>query len=98
MYRVRVPDLSKFKKFEWDKGNIEKSYKKHGISPEESEELFLDESVLLQEDIKHIQTEGRYIAIGKSSQKRILFAIFTIRGEKIRIISVRIAKKKERRR
>ena len=26
-------DLSKVVGFEWDKGNIDKSYKKHGINP-----------------------------------------------------------------
>lgn len=90
-------DLGKLEGFEWDKGNIEKSFYKHGISQKESEELFLDENVLLIEDIEHSQNEDRFIAIGKTTQEHILFAAFTKRGKKIRIISVRTANHKERR-
>lgn len=95
MYMI---DLIHFKGFEWDKGNIDKSYQKHGITPKETEELFLDENVLLVEDIKHSQREERFIAIGKTTQGKILLAIFTVRDDKIRIISARTANQKERRR
>ncbi len=90
-------DLSKYTGFEWDKGNIDKSFKKHNISPNESEEIFLDERLFLQEDLKHSQQERRFIAIGKTISKKLLLTVFTIRNYKIRIISVRIADNKERR-
>ncbi len=77
-------------------GTRDKSYEKHGITIQEAEELFLDEDVLLVEDIEHSQKEERFIAIGKSTQQKLLFAAFTIRDDKIRIISVRIANQKER--
>ena len=91
-------DLSKITGFEWDKNNIDKSYQKHGISPNEAEEVFLDEDILLLEDIKHSQEEERFKAIAKISKGDILFLAFTVRKDKIRIISARIANKKERRR
>jgi len=53
-------DLSKYTEFEWDKGNFDKSFKKHKISPNEAEEMFLDERLLLQEDLKHSQFEQRF--------------------------------------
>lgn len=90
-------DLSKLFGFDWDKWNIEKSLKKHGVSPNETEELFLDESVLLIEDLKHSQKEERFIAIGETTQGTLLFAVFTVRGDRIRIVSVRKANEKERR-
>ena len=90
-------DLSKYTGFEWDKGNIDKSFKKHNISPNESEEIFLDERLFLQEDLKHSQQERRFIAIGKTISKKLLLTVFTIRNYKIRIISVRIADNKEKR-
>ena len=90
-------DLSKITGFEWDKNNIDKSYQKHGITLNEAEEIFLDEDILLLEDIKHSQQEERFKAIGKIAKGRILFLVFTIRGNKIRIISARVANKKERR-
>ncbi len=46
-------DFSRFTQFEWDKGNIGKSYQKHGITPNEAEEVFLDKNILISEDIKH---------------------------------------------
>ena len=91
-----VPDLSKIKGFQWDKGNVEKSYLKHGISIKKAEEIFLDVKLLLLEDIKHSQKEERFIAIGETIQNKILFAVFTVRGHKVRIISIRNANKKER--
>ena len=90
-------DLSKFTGFNWDKGNIDKSYAKHGITPNEAEEVFLDEDILLLEDIKHSEQEERFEAIGKIIKGDILFLAFTVRKDKIRIISARKANKKERR-
>ena len=88
-------DLSKILGFEWDKGNIDKSYKKHGINPNETEEIFLDENVKIEKDVKHQQQEERFIAIGKTTEEKLLFVIFTIRIDMIRIISGRKANKKE---
>lgn len=90
-------DLSKVKGFQWDKGNVDKSYQKHGITPNEAEEVFLDENMLLMEDTKHSKQEERFEAIGKIVKGTILFLAFTVRSNKIRIISVRVANKKERR-
>lgn len=90
-------DKSRIVGFEWDKWNIDKSYKKHGISPNEAEEVFLDENILIFEDRKHSKEEKRLEAIGKIANRNILFLAFTIRRDKIRIISARRANKKERR-
>jgi len=89
-------DLSKYKGFQWDKWNVDKSYKKHGITPNESEEIFLDEKLQVVRDIKHSQKENRFIAVGKTFEKKVLFVIFTLREKTIRIISARIANIKER--
>lgn len=89
-------DLNKYIKFEWDKGNIDKSFKKHKISPNEAEEIFLDEHLKIIKDIRHSQKERRLIALGKTFSEKQLFVVFTERGEKIRIISARPMDKKER--
>ncbi len=89
-------DLNTVIKFEWDAGNSDKSYKKHGITPSEAEEIFLDEQLIIIKDIKHSQTEVRFIAIGKNFTNKILFVVFTIRNSKIRIISTRPVNKQER--
>ncbi len=90
-------DLRKIVGFKWDKGNIDKSYKKHGIRPDETEEVFLDKDVQIERDIKHQEKEERYIAIGKTIEDKMLFVVFTMRDYAVRIISGRRANKKERR-
>lgn len=90
-------DLKKLIGFDWDKGNLDKSYQKHGITPNETEDAVADENVFLQEDLNHSQKEERFIAIGKTSKEKMLFTIFTVRNNRVRVISSRIANKKERR-
>ena len=80
--------------FEWDKGNIGKN-KKHGVEDEEAEQSFLDESKVIFKDKLHSAREDRYILIGKTKKGRILYIVFTKRGNKIRIISARNINKKE---
>lgn len=82
--------------FDWDQGNIEKNYLKHHITPDVAEEAFADESLLTFPDPTHSQTELRYHLIGKDKSGDILFISYTIRGKKIRVISARLASKKER--
>jgi uncharacterized DUF497 family protein len=88
--------LDKHKGFEWDRGNLDKSYQKHGISPNEAEESFLDEKAIVLRDVKHSQKEVRYILIGKTSERKLLFVVFTLRRKSIRIISARITNRKEK--
>ncbi|KKS81100.1 MAG: hypothetical protein UV55_C0021G0001 [Candidatus Gottesmanbacteria bacterium GW2011_GWC1_43_10] len=59
-------DLSKIVGFEWDKGNIDKNYEKHGITLKEAEEVFLDEKVFFTENIKH---QGRAKGIKTTALK-----------------------------
>lgn len=89
-------DLGKIVGFEWDKWNIDKSYKKHGITPNETEEVLLDQDVKIEKDFKHQEEEERFIAIGRTTENKLLFVVFTFRKDKIRVISGRQANKKEK--
>jgi len=82
--------------FDWDKDNKDKNLKKHGVSDEECEEIFFDPRKKILKDILHSTNEGRYILIGKTKLKRFLFLVFTIRKNKIRVISARNLNKKEK--
>lgn len=97
MYKICTMVKSQIREFEWDEGNIDKSYLKHGITPNEAEEIFLDEELVVLDDVKHSQDEERFIAIGKTFTSKVLFVVFMMKKEKIRIISARTANKKERR-
>ncbi len=81
--------------FEWDKGNVDKNFKKHEIANEEAESVFFDEKSLLADDLKHSKSEDRFQIVGKSMMDRLLTIFFTIRKNKIRIISVRRVNRKE---
>ena len=83
--------------FEWDKGNIDKNLHKHNVSDKEAEEVFENEPKFIVEDEKHSLTEARYMIWGVTNQGRKLSIFFTIRGEKVRVISARDMDKKERR-
>ena len=83
--------------FEWDEGNQEKNYIKHQVAKTECEEIFFDNNKIMLKDKFHSDNEDRYIILGKTRKKRILFIVFTIRNNKIRIISARdINNKKEK--
>lgn len=88
--------LSKVVAFEWDKGNIDKNLKKHDVSNQEAEEVFFNKSIVFSEDKKHSTTEKRYMLWGKTNTHRKLTIFFTIRNNRIRVISARDMHKKER--
>lgn len=89
-------DLSKIEGFDWDKGNIE-HIKKHNVKTEECEEVFFNKPLVINEDETHSQTEERFRVYGQTNKTRLLFVIFTIRNNKIRVISARNENRKERR-
>lgn len=82
--------------FQWDSGNRIKSQMKHGVTQSEAEELFLSGPLVLA-DSGHSVVEPRFHAFGESSAGRRLFAVFTVRDDRIRIISVRDMSRRERR-
>lgn len=82
--------------FEWDKGNIDKNLK-HDVTDKVLEEVFNNEPLKIFKDIKHSQKEQRFVAYGVTNVNRNLTIVFTLRLEKIRVISARDQNKKERR-
>lgn len=83
--------------FEWNKGNIEKIFNKHGLDIKEIEEIFKNKPIYFFEDEKHSQTELRHGVFGQTNSGRVLSVVFTIREDKIRVITARSISKKERR-
>ena len=81
--------------FEWNEGNRNKNLK-HGVYSDESEEVFFNRPLIIFQDKQHSSTqESRQLALGKTFKDRKLSVIFTIRDNKIRIISARDMNKKE---
>lgn len=84
--------------FEWDRWNLEKNWIKHKVHFKEAEEIFLNKPIKIFPDPRHSKVEVRAVAYGITNKKRKLAIIFTIREEKIRIISARDQSKNERNR
>ncbi len=91
-----MSDLDRLTGFDWDVGNRDKNLKKHHVSTGECEEVFFNLPLLLEEDPGHSQVEPRFLALGQTNARRLLFIAFTVREEKIRIISARDMSQKER--
>jgi uncharacterized DUF497 family protein len=88
-------DLSSVTGFEWDEGNRDKNWINHQVSNTECEEVFFNLPLLLRPDLTHSTTEDRYFVLGQTNTGRHLFIAFTIRNDKIRVISARDMSKKE---
>jgi uncharacterized DUF497 family protein len=91
-----VIDLNSIVGFDWDEGNQEKNWLKHRVTTSECEETFFNLPLLLRPDPSHSQAESRYFVLGQTNAGRYLFVAFTIRKDKIRVISARDMSQKER--
>jgi uncharacterized protein len=82
--------------FDWDEGNKEKNWIKHGVDYRECEEVFFNKPLIAGDEIKHSIQEKRYFVLGRSNAGRKLFLAITIRKDKVRVISARDQSRKER--
>ncbi|MDI6835509.1 MAG: BrnT family toxin [Rhizobiaceae bacterium] len=84
--------------FEWDEGNARKNADKHDVSPNEAEQVFFNEPLLMVPDPRHSLDEQRIHALGHADDGRLLHITFTLRAEetRIRVISARDMRRKER--
>jgi uncharacterized DUF497 family protein len=79
---------------EWDDEKDESNYKKHNIHFSVAAFVFCDPLRIEAYDEKHSEDEERYITIGMVSD--VLTVVYTERNQGIRLISARIADKRER--
>ena len=82
--------------FEWDDHNADKIWSKHHIAPSECEQIFFNLPIIIADDEKHSKKEKRYYALGHTDINRLLFVVFTVRKDRIRVISARNMSRKER--
>jgi uncharacterized DUF497 family protein len=91
-----VFDLNAITGSDWDEGNKEQNWIKHGVDFLECEEVFFNRPLIISDDTKHSSQENRYFVLGRSNAGRALFLVITIRKDKIRVISARNQSRKER--
>ena len=90
-------DLSKCRGFQWDEGNTEKNWVKHHVSRGETEQVFFNRPLVVVAGEQRAESIPRYYALGQTDARRLLFIVFTIREDLIRVISARPMSRRERR-
>ncbi|MBZ8182924.1 BrnT family toxin [Oscillatoria salina] len=82
--------------FEWDDQKASLNFKKHGIDFEEAKTVFKDPLAYIFDDEWHSVGEKREIIIGHDDKNHLVLVCYTEKNQIIRIISARLATKKER--
>ena len=82
--------------FEWDADKAAANLRKHGVSFDEAVTAFGDPLSVLLRDPDHSAGEERYLVMGMSTQGRLLVVAFVERPPRTRIISARLATRRER--
>ena len=70
--------------FDWDEHNIA-HIARHNVSPGEFEQALGNAPMLI--DIRNEKDEERWYAVGATRSLRVLFLIFTYRGEQVRPVT-----------
>ena len=83
--------------FVWDEKKSGENKRKHKVSFEEAQSVFLDENAIRYYDPDHSEDEDRFLMLGMSFTLRVLVVSHCYRENDsvIRIISARKADKKE---
>jgi uncharacterized DUF497 family protein len=83
--------------FEWDAEKAKSNHRKHRVSFDEACTVFDDPLAFVFLDEDHSNGEAREIIVGHSIMRRLTILCFTLRsGDRIRIISARLATRRER--
>jgi len=81
--------------FEWDPAKNRANVAKHGVDFADAVAVFEDDLALTRPD-PEARGEPRFVTLGVDGFGRLLVIVFTERGERIRIVSARLATKQER--
>ncbi len=80
--------------FEWDERKAQANLRKHRVDFADAATVFEDDRAVTVADDD--PEEERYATLGTDALGRVLVVAYTMRGERIRMISARRATKRER--
>ena len=83
-------------RFSWDPAKAAGNRRRHWVTFEEAVTLFGDPLSLTVADPDHSVDEVRLVSIGLSDRRRLLVVVHAEWGPTIRIISARLASRRER--
>jgi hypothetical protein len=83
-------------KFTWNPRKAAANLRKHGVGFPEAATAFADPHSITIADPDHSAAEERFVLIGHSDRRRLVVVAHVERGDLIRIISARLASRRER--
>jgi uncharacterized DUF497 family protein len=83
--------------FEWDCRKNSLNARNHGVEFAEASTVFDDPLSITIADPDHSADEERLIIVGMSDKQTLLVVVHTVREERVRLLSARLATKHERR-
>ena len=84
--------------FEWDPAKAAANALKHHVTFDEGSTVFADPLAVMMPDPDHSEGEERYLLLGMSVLERLLVVAFSERPPRTRLVSARLATRRERRR
>jgi hypothetical protein len=81
---------------EWDFRKAEANFRKHGVRFSEAGPVFEDNYAITITDDESDPDEQRFVSMGTGVKGRVLVVVYCYRGEKVRILSARLAEAHER--
>jgi len=82
--------------FEWDPRKARRNLTLHGVSFDEASTAFQDPLSKTIDDPLHSEDDERFVLLGHSHRNRLSVVVHTERGDRIRLISARLAGNRER--
>ena len=82
--------------FEWDPEKAALNVTRHGVSFPEAATAFGDPLSIVISDPDHFEDELRWLLLGMTFRGRLVVIAHAERGENIRLISARLATRRER--
>jgi uncharacterized protein len=82
--------------FVWDARKAAANLRKPGVSFTEAAAAFGDPLSITMPDPDHSQDDDRFLLIGQSARQHLVIVAHVQRGDTIRIISARLASRRER--
>ena len=79
---------------EWDPKKAASNFRKHGVRFADSAAVLEDERAITVRDFE--DDEERWVSIGSDALGRVLVVVYTLRAQRIRMISARRATRQER--
>jgi uncharacterized protein len=84
-------------RFHWDPDKARSNLSKHSVSFEEAATVFADPLSITIPDLQHSTAgEPRFLIMGQSTLGRLVVVAHTETGDDIRLISARLATRRER--